>query len=229
MNCLHCSHEIHDHDINIQKDIAYCRNCRSTFIISEELFETEKSNFDVSSPPSGTWFREEFDYYVAGSSVRSVYALFFVPFITLWSGGSIGTIYGSQIFKGAFDVFDSLFGLPFLIVSFVLWSFALMMIGGKVEVTFNHISGKVFVGVWKIGWSRNFYWKDIDWVKEKEQTFRFPGSQNGALQMDGRNRITFGSMLSEQRRYFLFRTLRLALMANKKKKPLATVLHGDKK
>lgn len=45
----------------------------------------------------------------------------------------LGGIYGKQIYEGEFDLKLSLFGLPFLLGTIVIGSFALLTLCGRVE------------------------------------------------------------------------------------------------
>ena len=41
----------------------------------------------------------------------------------IWSGGSLGGIYGTQIANQEFSLLQSLFGIPFIIGTINLWFF----------------------------------------------------------------------------------------------------------
>lgn len=62
-------------------------------------------------------------------------ALFVVPFTCVWSGISLGGIYGRQVSSGQFDPTSSLFGLPFLIGSVFLIGYCAMTTMGNVELS----------------------------------------------------------------------------------------------
>ena len=62
----------------------------------------------------------------------------------VWSGASLGGIYGTQIIDREFDLIQSLFGIPFILGSLLFWTLALMAIWGKVEITLNNKGGKIF-------------------------------------------------------------------------------------
>ena len=137
-----------------------------------------------------------------------------VPFMLVWSGGSLGGIYGTQLINGEFDLFQSLFGIPFIIGSIVFWSLALMSIWGKVELTLNKRGGKVFTGIGTIGLVKQFLWKDITTLKQKQATLRYPGSQGGSLIFEGQKRISFGNGLKQKRLYYLLRATKSAIHKN---------------
>jgi hypothetical protein len=208
MNCPNCNSLVRNENINIQTDVAKCEQCNYVFKISENIF-TEADTFTSTEPPSGTWIKKELNQTVLGASTRSPVAFFLVPFMIVWSLGAIGGIYGTQIIDGKFDLFTSLFGIPFIIGAIVFWSFALMTINGKVELTLSNEGGKVFTGFGKIGIKSEFKWKEIASISEGPNTMaRYPGKQGGTIVMDGKKRISFGSGLNQARLYYVLKSLK---------------------
>ncbi len=188
-------------------DLAFCAKCNNSFNISETI-DLEVVNANVlRGPPAGAWFKQDIDRVVVGASTRSPMAFFIVPFIIVWIGGSVGSIYGSQLASGEFDPTLSLFGIPFLIGSIIFGSAALMAVFGKVEVSVGNTSS-VFTGIGRVGWSRPFDWPAIQTIREDGANVQYPGSHDGAIVLEGRSRLKFGSGLNEQRRYFVLNALR---------------------
>lgn len=208
MKCPKCDSEIKAENINIQSDIAQCVTCNTVFKISEYIDTTSDDHFNINDKPRGTWVKTNFNTTIIGATTHSPIAFFLVPLMLVWFGGSLGGIYGTQIASGEFDLFQFLFGIPFLIGSIVFWSFALMAIWGKVEVTLDNRGGKVFTGIGNIGINKSFLWTDISKIKEVQTNFRYPGSRGSSLVFEGKKRISFGSGLKEERRYFLLRAIR---------------------
>ncbi len=148
MNCPKCKSEIPGSQLNIQTDMGQCLQCNHIFKISENFGKASiTTNFDMQSPPSGAWARQERGNLILGATTKSPIAFFLVPFMLVWSGGSLGGIYGLQIMKGEFDLMLSLFGIPFLLGSVLFWSLAFMTIWGKVELSFDKTGGQVFTGI----------------------------------------------------------------------------------
>lgn len=208
MKCPNCNTEILSEHINIQTDIAQCTSCNNIFKISETISNDLDDGFDMKSPPKGAWITKGMNNLVIGATTRSPVAFFLVPFMIVWSGGSIGGIYGTQIINGEFDAFTSLFGIPFLIGSIIFWSLALMAIWGKVELTLDKRGGQVFTGLGNIGLTKRFSWDEVSTIEEKQSNFNYPGSQGGTLQLGGKKRISFGMGVKDSRRYYLFRTMK---------------------
>lgn len=208
MKCPKCNSEIHTENINIKSDIAQCSKCNNLFKISENINSYIDDGFDENDTPNGTWIISDFNSTIIGATTRSPIAFFLVPFMLIWSGGSIGGIYGTQLAKGEFDLFLSLVGIPFLIGSIVFWSIALMAIWGKVELTLYNQGGKIFTGIGNIGIVKNFIWSDVKTIKERQANFHYPGSQGGTIVLEGKKKISFGLGVKEERRYYLFRVIK---------------------
>jgi hypothetical protein len=208
MNCPNCNSEIQKENINIMTDIAQCQQCNNLFKISENLTFDFDDGFDINNNPNGTWIKREINQIKIGASTRSPIAFFLVPFMLVWSGGSLGGIYGSQILRGDFNPTMSLFGIPFIIGSVLFWSFALMAIWGKVELTLDRMGGSIFTGVGNVGLTKKFKWEEVSTIKERQTNVRFPGSNGNEIQLEGKKRISFGSNVNDSRKYYLFRTLK---------------------
>ena len=208
MKCPNCNTVVQNQNINIQTDVGQCQSCNSIFKISESLDDSQADGFDLNDPPTGAWIRSGINKIVIGATTKSQAAYFLVPFMVVWSGISLGGIYGTQLINGEFDPIMSLFGVPFLIGSVIFWSLALMAIWGKVELTLDRQGGKIFTGLGIIGLTKKFTWDEVSTVKEKQSILNFPGSQGGAIMLEGKRRITFGMGVKESRRYYLFRALK---------------------
>lgn len=206
MKCPKCNAAILRENMNIQTDIAQCIHCDYIFKISETLVN-EGEDFNINDAPSGTWFTKDTDTITIGATTRSPVAFFLVPFMIVWSGFSLGGIYGTQIIKGEFDPVSSLFGVPFLIGSVIFWSLALMAIWGKVELVLDKNGGRIFTGLGKIGWTQNFLWTDIKTIKEGQSNLNYPGSTGGKIILEGKRRISFGLGVKESRRYYMLKVL----------------------
>lgn len=219
MKCPKCNIEIQKQNINIQADVAQCQNCDAIFKISENLDERNADGFDLNNPPKGAWIRHEMNQIVIGATTRSPIAFFLVPFMLVWSGSSIGGIYGTQLAKSEFDPFMSLFGVPFLIGSVIFWGLALMAIGGKVELTLDKQGGRAFTGLGNVGLSKRFTWHEVSAVKEEQSNFNYRGSQGGSILLEGKRRISFGMGVKDSRRYYIYRALKSIISKMKSSYP----------
>lgn len=121
-------------------------------------------------------------------------------------------IYGTQLMKGQFNLPMSLFGLPFLIGSIFLVSWCAMSLVGKVTVSVHGDRLAIFTGVGPFGITRTASLSEFKSVRED---FGY-GSMNSnrtsrVIRLEGSRSMAFGSMLSNERRYFLVGALRNAL------------------
>lgn len=211
MNCTKCKTPIGKENLNIMTDLGQCSHCGHIFKISESLTDTVDDHFDINNAPKGAWVKKDFNQIVIGASTRSPLAFFLVPFMIVWSGGSIGGIYGTQIISGEFNIFMSLFGIPFLIGSVIFWSLALMSIWGKVEITIDKQGGTIFTGIGSLGRNKKFTWDEIDTVKENIVLYSYNRSRNNSgngIVLEGKRRINFATGLNESRRYYLFKAMK---------------------
>jgi len=199
----------------VQTDIGKCQECEHIFKLSE-VIDYEADGFDINSPPKGAWFITNDATIKLGATTRSAIAFFLVPFTLVWSGGSLGGIYVTQIISGEFNPFISLFGIPFLLGSILLWTISLMAIWGKVEITITDDGGTVFTGLGKIGRKKHFAWEDISRIMEKHTPFNYPGKKGDPIHLIGATNISFGSGLSKSRKYYVMRTLQV--IANRMRK-----------
>jgi hypothetical protein len=207
--CPNCRSAIATDDVNVATDIALCRRCEKTFGLSQLINQSTASGPDLAAPPPGAWFEQTPGGFRVGATTRSATAFFLVPFACVWSGGSVGSIYGKQITSGQFDLGDSAFGVPFLLGTFALIGACAMMIAGKVEVTAREDRLSVFTGVGLLGWTRSHPLSDFTFIREEigGRGFNRRG-QGTVIVMEGKRRLTFGSMLSDNRRYFIVSALR---------------------
>ncbi len=135
-----------------------------------------------------------------------------VPFVAIWSGISIGGIYGSQVAQGKFNLLQSLFGLPFLLGTLFLVPLTLMMIFGKVTVQVIGADGMIFTGIGPFGWRRRFNWFDVKAVRV--ETYWSGGrnqTQQTRIVLEGSGKLRFASGLRLQRQEFLAGVLRQEL------------------
>jgi hypothetical protein len=210
--CPLCRSAIAIADINVATDIALCRRCGKTFSLSELLNSSSSATFDVASPPNGAWFKNTGDGVTIGATTRSWMALFLFPFTCAWSGAAVGGIYGRQISSGRFDPASSLFGLPFLLGSVFLIAYCAMMIRGKVEISQRGDSLAIFTRVGRLGWTRRYSSSDFRSAREDSRRNAWNWSNQGVLiVLEGKRRVAFGSMLNEERRYFVLSAFRKLL------------------
>ena len=133
-HCPDCGLPIAIADLAPAQGLAVCRFCEKSHPLAAAQAAVPLERRDVAAdpnPPKGVSVLETMDGFRLVVSTRSCIALFLVPFTLLWAGGSLGGIYGTQIYKGEFNLFQSLFGIPFLLGTLFFGSFAMMALCGK--------------------------------------------------------------------------------------------------
>ena len=194
--------------VNMATDLAFCPRCNDGFKVSESIDRDAIDADILQNPPKGAWFRQEVNGTVVGASTRSPVALLLVPFMCVWSGGSLGLVYGTQIVEGEFNLALSLFGIPFLLGGIIFWAFTLIAVWGKVEVSVGYVSS-VFVGIGSTGWRRYFDWSSIRTIREERTNIHFQGRIRRGIALEGqRKRLVFGTGLNDERRYFVLNALK---------------------
>lgn len=211
VTCPKCRREIPLDDVNVATDIALCRACQETFSFAELRQYAAAPNVDLSKPPKGMWYYSQGNEFEVGTTTRSWAALFLVPFTLVWSGISVGGIYGTQIKHGHFQLFESLFGIPFLLGSAVLISATLMCLLGKIALRGSGDQGSVFMGVGPLGWSWKFRWSDIKGVRISETKWQQNHQNLPLLELVAAKPVRFGSGLSEEKRNYVLAVIRRRL------------------
>jgi hypothetical protein len=205
--CPNCGQSILGDDLNVATDIARCAKCDEVFTLSMLVQAVASRPLNLNDPPRGAWYQSEYDGFAVGATTRNAVALFLVPFMCVWSGFSIGGIYGSQIIQGRFNLLMSLFGIPFVLGTLLFGSIALMTVCGKVVVRVSDSGGVIFAGVGRLGWRRVFDPLEITNVRVELGH----GGSNGptrTIVLDGPHKLRFGSGLSEPRLDFIANVLR---------------------
>lgn len=194
-------------------DVAVCPHCNEVFSISSIVSAGHEldDGFNINEPPRGTSFQDTGTGWKISASTRSPIAFFLVPFMCVWSGFSLGGIYGTQIANGEFNVGMSLFGIPFVLGTLLFGSIAVMSVCGRIVVSVDRNDGRVFAGVGPFGWKRRFDWLSIKAIEEDHLGYHYSGSNGLTISLVGQSRLKFGSMLSEARRYYVLRSLRILL------------------
>jgi hypothetical protein len=213
MNCPLCKKPIAAEDINVQTDVAFCRSCQRPFALSEVAHGVAPPSLASVRPPPGAWYSDDGIEARVGATTRSWMALFLIPFMCVWTGFSLGGIYGSQIAKGKFDPGMSAFGIPFVLGSILFWSLAVMSVCGKSEIVVRGGVGEAFTGVGALGWRRRFDATAVRSVREDWSGFSTNRRPQREIVIEADRRIGMGAMLNAERRAYLIVVLREMLMS----------------
>ena len=190
--CPKCGHDVPLDKINVAKDIMLCPSCGETSCFSDVVGEIDERRHadDVRGRLNGAppkHLKVECDpmdptgRIVLTQRKFSKGALFLVPFTCVWAGGSMGLIYGTQIYSGKFNLGVSLFGIPFLLGSLFLGFICLFALGaGKHMLTLERGKGRFFWEIGPIGFWRNFTYDRQTKVKQGYTRYQ----SNGQSQLE---------------------------------------------
>ncbi len=180
--CTRCQRVIPAEDINVARDVAFCRGCNITHSLAElmsERAEERDDAADLTRPPPGAWYRYDGVATVIGAAHRSSAAAGLLFFAVFWNGGvavfvllnlasTIRLLGGNPpdwfpdpIMDGKFlglgmTIFLWIFLLPFIGVGLALAAGLVSAVAGRTEVRFDEVRGTVFTGVGPIGRRRWF-------------------------------------------------------------------------
>ncbi len=211
--CNFCSAPIALGDINVAADIALCRACGKSMPFSSLAGIPGESEVDMMRPPKGLSLADDaFHGKVITYHKKSLIVLFLIPFTLIWSGGSLGGIYGTQIAKGEFNLIISLFGLPFLFGTVVLVSIILHSLFGSTKIWFNRGVCHVFTGVGKFGWTRRHPCTKETRVAVTMSNLRVNNVPKTGIEIrTGDKKLLFGTIWTEEAKTFVATALKRAL------------------
>lgn len=225
-SCPKCGTTIPADDVNVAKDIAFCRACDKGFALSDLVNNlVVPAQVDLSSPPRGAWYRDDGGTVSIGASLRSAGGAFGVLFFAgFWNLVSwtifIAMLTGSGKVTGV-GIHHSggktvagpvayLFLTPFLLIGAVAALLALLVLIGRVEVVIRGQEGSIFTGAGSIGSRRLFDPASVTGVALRPANWTKNNQPQYAVCLDG-PALKFGSMLSEPKRQFIAAALRKVL------------------
>ena len=210
-HCPSCSSPIPVDDINVSTDIALCRKCGATQ--SFATLRNVPNVSDVLSKPPPKSVKIERDMMGGGTTLtyrRIAWGslLFLIPFTALWSGISMFGLYGTQIQKGELDLEKSLFGIPFLIGTIILFSIILFNLFGKWTIHLNQGQGTVFSGIGKLGWNRRFTYNRNSAIVIQDSNTRVNGRQLEVITIKTDDkRFSFGGFIKDDAKAYIIAAL----------------------
>ena len=194
-SCPKCGRDVPLDKINVAKDIMLCPSCGETSSfadvvgeINDRSHEDDVRNRLNAAPPKHL----KVEYDPSGRIVMtqrkfSKMAFFMVPFTCVWAGGSLTCIYGTQIRSGKFELFPSLFGIPFFLGSLLLISVSLFALGiGKHVLTLERGKGRFFWGIGPFGFWRNFTYDRHTKIEQDYTRYQSNGQSHRELHLTHR-------------------------------------------
>ena len=186
-HCPECGLPIAVADLAPAQGIAVCRFCEKPypFAACQEAIPFEQRNvIPEHALPKGVVLEETMDGFRLILSARSCIAFFLVPFTLFWVGGSVGGIYGTQIAKGEFNLWISLFGLPFLVGSIFLIAITMMTVAGRCVVELAGGKFSIRTGALGVYRTKSVAWDDVLSCRLTEATSRGRSSYSTTYQVE---------------------------------------------
>ena len=186
-HCPECGLPIETADLAPAQGLAVCRFCEKSHPLAacQEAIPFERRNIIPElTLPKGVKVEETMDGFRLVLSMRSCVAFFLVPFTLFWAGGSLGGIYGTQIAKGEFNLWMSLFGLPFLAGSVFLVAITVMAVAGRTVVELAAGKLSIRTGALGIYRTKSAAWDDVLSCRLREATRRGRNSYTTTYQVE---------------------------------------------
>lgn len=237
--CSACLKPIPADDINVAKDVAYCRPCNIAHTLSALVADADEFGppVDPDQPPAGTWLRRDaLNGLLIGATHRSwgaaagtlAVALFWNGIVSIFVlialSGSLHHLgiavpawfpapkMDGQIMGLGELIFLWLFLTPFIVIGTGMVLAFLSSLFGRTEVRIQGTAARAFVGIGPLGWSRRFPAAAVQSVSlvHKPTQNDSEATQIHVELTDGKT-VKFGSLLNPNRRRFLASALRAAL------------------
>lgn len=238
--CAKCGRVIPAGDVNVANDIAYCRACNLSHVLSDLTHGTRlETNPDLGHPPAGAWYRSLGMETVIGATHFSI-------------GGALGMLAASLFWNGIVSVFVFLalsgilkkagvgtpawfpdpkmngaemstfmlsflcvFLTPFILIGLGMIAAFLSALAGRTEARIGDSRGVIFTGVAKVGYRRHFSTRDVTCVRlesKGSESQDNPGQPAIVIHLRDGKPIKFGGTLTEPRRQFVAAALRKKLL-----------------
>lgn len=195
--CPNCGKELALADVNVSANVALCRACNYAGPFLNASLIPRMTDEEMARPPKRVSLRRDFgDALMISCRPARTSLWFLVPFALFWSGFSMAGIYGSQIWRGAFDLKLSLFGLPFLFGTVALVTIILYQLFGMTTVTLSKGCVRVFTGLFGKGRGREMEFGPGTTVTLEISGYRVNNvAQQEILLKSGDRELKFGAMM----------------------------------
>ncbi|MEI7728891.1 MAG: hypothetical protein WCO56_04940 [Verrucomicrobiota bacterium] len=240
--CSQCGQTIPAEDVNVARNVAYCRACNLAHPLSEMVCDPGfDPQVDMAHPPAGTWYRKDGMQQIIGASHRALGTALGALGISLFWNGIVSVFVllaisatlkhlgitapdwfpipkmnGGPMTVGM-TLFLWLFLTPFMVIGAAMIGAFLSSLMGRTEVRLQGNEGAVFTGLSVIGWSRRFKIGEVKAVRMEDassydRSGRRQDKTNILIELNDGKLIKFGSSLPEERRQFLAAATRKTLV-----------------
>jgi hypothetical protein len=238
--CPRCKGMIPSEDINVAKDIAYCRNCNLAQSLSALTSgAVVDDDVDLNQAPAGAWFRRDPDGMTVGATNRSLGGAFGLLFFSLFWNGIVSifvllalsaTLHQlgiaipswfpafaakSNSQPWGFIIFLWLFLTPFIAIGLLVFGCFLNCLAGRAEVRIQNGHADLISGIGPFGFHKRFEVADVRNVRIEEQPWRErSGNTRPSIRIiieTTSQTLQFGSMFTYERRKFVAAALKKEL------------------
>ena len=236
--CTQCRRVIPAAEINVGKDVAYCRECNVSYRLSDLTGGgLEGGPVDLNHPPAGAWYHADGSGTVMGATNRSwgmalgslVFAVFWNGILSIFLAVAVaGTLKNLHLsvpawfpapvmndspMSGGMTLFLWLFLTPFILVGLFMIGVCLSSWFGHTEVRLDHQRGVVFTGVGGWGWKRSFDASAVTDVRSF-QKHNSEGADTFGILIETRagKQVKLATLLTNERRQFVLRAARQVLL-----------------
>lgn len=237
--CPQCRRILPSEDVNVAKDVAYCRSCNGVHPLSAMPHGAGVNlQMDSRNPPQGCWFYTQGNETIIGGSHRSFgNAILFFAFTAFWN--SIVAVFVTLAIRSTLNhlgiplpqslgfqvdnpeemgvvmtLFLWIFLTPFIGIGLFLMASLISCLMGRTEIRIRPDQAFAFVGVGKLGYKKRFDPKKVRDVRvdhDRPQRGESTQSQRITIEMEDSTQVHIGSMLSADRRIFIGSVLSQAL------------------
>ena len=196
-SCPRCGKPLPMDDVHVAKDMALCRGCgySGPFLnVSAIPLLTDEG---LANPPKRVTLKRDFgDSLSIVCRPKKTALWFLLPFAAIWSGVSVGGIYGMQIVQREFNPMLSLFGVPFLLGTAGLLTSICYLLFGHTTITLSREHVRVFSGLFGMGRVREMPCEKGTVVSIEKSDFRVNDvPQNEIALTSGGRTFKFGAMV----------------------------------
>ena len=238
VECPLCEGVIPPEDVNVAKDVAYCRRCSEAHAMSELVAdgadEADLTDVDLRNPPASVYYDDlGFDKKITVKHRSLVAAIPLTAMALFWNGivsvfvvfnllntldllgvevSGVQFINSDDVMGWGMVLFMWLFLTPFIVIGVSLVLALLMSLFGKTEIHIGKDEGVVFWGFGFVGRRRRFDPQLIESVRIKTH----PQVKNskyvfGQVLLEGDGKPIKVGFCNEERQKFLVVALRHAL------------------
>ena len=195
--CPRCGKPFPMEDVNVSKDMALCRECGYSGPFLTVSAIPRLTDEEIANPPKRVTLKRDFgDSLSIVCRPKRTALWFLIPFATIWSGVSIGGIYGMQIVQRDFNPLLSVFGVPFLLGTAGLLTAIFYLLFGHTTITLSKDHVRVFTGLFGKGRIREMQCEKGTVVSIEKSDFRVNDvPQSEIVLTSGGRTFKFGSMV----------------------------------